>query len=82
MNIEYIRVSSDDQNTSRQEVTLQPYKIEKYYIEKNSGKNMDRPPELKKMLEYIREDTLYIESFSRLARSLLDLLNIVKLLQE
>jgi DNA invertase Pin-like site-specific DNA recombinase len=40
-------------------------------------------PELKRMLEYVREgDILYVESFSRLARSLLDLLSIVDTLQK
>lgn len=39
-------------------------------------------PQLKKMLEYIREgDTLYIESISRLARSTRDLLSLIELLQ-
>lgn len=56
--------------------------IDKYFTEKISGKNTDRP-QLKKMLEYIREgDTVYIESISRLARSTRDLLSIVQQLQE
>jgi DNA invertase Pin-like site-specific DNA recombinase len=51
------------------------------FIEKASGKNTDRP-ELKKMLTYARNgDVLYIESISRLARSVKDLLNIVELLK-
>jgi len=45
-------------------------------------KNMERP-ELKRMLEYVREDDiLYIESISRLARSTKDLLEIVEILQK
>ena len=46
-----------------------------------SGKNANRP-ELKAMLEYVRDgDTLYIESISRLGRSTRDLLNIIDVLQ-
>ncbi|WP_206457868.1 recombinase family protein [Anaerovorax sp. IOR16] len=80
--IGYIRVSTIEQNTDRQEVTLGDIGMDKIFIEKASGKNTKRP-ELKKMLEYIREgDILYIESISRLARSTKDLLAIVQQLQE
>lgn len=79
--IAYIRVSSIDQNTDRQEIALQDIGINRFFIEKKSGKNVDRP-ELKKMMEYARDgDILYIESISRLARSTKDLLNIVEQLQ-
>lgn len=80
--IGYIRVSTMEQNTSRQEIALSEIGMNKVFIEKISGKNSDRP-ELKKMLEYVREgDTLYIESISRLARSTRDLLSIVQHLQD
>ena len=54
-NIAYIRVSTVDQNVARQEEALKPYNIDKYFIEKASGKNIKDRPELEKMLEYIRE---------------------------
>lgn len=80
--IGYIRVSTIDQNTDRQEIALSEIGMDKIFVEKVSGKNMNRP-ELKKMLEYVREeDTLYIESISRLARSTQDLLSIVQQLQD
>lgn len=80
--IAYIRVSAIDQNTDRQEVALSSLGIDKYFVEKISGKDTNRP-QLKKMIEYIREgDTIYIESISRLARSTKDLLSIVQQLQE
>lgn len=82
MNVAYVRVSSADQNEQRQVEGLQKYNIEKWYTEKVSGKDTNRP-ELKKMLDYVREgDTIYIHDFSRLARSTKDLLNIVEQLQE
>lgn len=80
--IAYVRVSAIDQNTDRQEIALSELNIDKYFIEKVSGINTDRP-QLKKMLEYVREgDTVYIESISRLARSTRDLLSIVQQIQE
>jgi DNA invertase Pin-like site-specific DNA recombinase len=76
--IGYIRVSSTDQNTDRQEIALKELNLDKYFIEKVSGKSTDRT-QLKKLMEYVREgDTVYIESISRLARSTKNLLNIVQ----
>jgi len=57
--IGYIRVSSLDQKTGRQEVALFELGVERIFAKKVSGKNADRA-ELKKMLDYVRErDTLY-----------------------
>ena len=77
----YIRVSSISQNTARQEEALKSYGIEKFFIEKVSGKNMARP-KLQEMLEFVREgDICYCVDFSRMARSTQDLLSICELLQ-
>lgn len=77
MQIAYIRVSTIEQNEQRQIEAMQRYHIEKWFIEKVSGKNTNRP-KLKEMLEYAREgDTIHIHDFSRLARSTKDLLDIV-----
>ena len=79
-NIGYIRVSTQQQNTGRQHegFTAHNITIDKMYEEKISGKNTDRP-QLQSMLQYVREgDTVYVESFSRLARSTRDLLDIVE----
>ena len=80
MQIAYIRVSSIDQNEQRQIEAMQRYNIEKWFIEKVSGKDTNRP-KLKEMLDFAREgDTIHIPDFSRLARSTKDLLDIVELL--
>lgn len=80
--IGYIRVSTEHQETARQEQTMKNYGVEKVYCDKLSGKNTDRP-EFKSMLNYIREgDTLYVESISRLSRSIRDLLKTVDILTE
>lgn len=83
--IYYIRVSSKEQNLERQRREMEElskkegfeFKNEHKFEEKISGKNMARP-ELLRMLDYVREgDTVYISDFSRLSRSLEDLLNIL-----
>lgn len=83
-NIGYIRVSTKEQNTGRQyeDFTAKGITLDKVFEEKMSGKNTDRP-QLQAMLSYLREgDTLYVESFSRFARSARDFLNIVNTLNE
>ena len=83
-NIAYIRVSTKEQNTGRQheDFTAKGIVLDKVFEEKLSGKNTDRP-QLQAMLAYLREgDTLFVESFSRFARSTIDLLNIVSTLTE
>ena len=80
--IGYIRVSTQDQETARQEELMKSIGTDRIFCEKISGKNTDRP-EYQKMMEYVREgDVLYIESISRLSRSVRDLLKIVDTLTE
>ena len=82
MKVAYIRVSTEEQNTARQEESMKDQGIEKAFIEKISGKSMDRP-QLRAMLDYVREgDTLVVESYSRLARNTKDLLSIVEELEK
>jgi DNA invertase Pin-like site-specific DNA recombinase len=82
MRIAYIRVSTVDQNVSRQIKALEKFNIDKFFIEKISAKNTKRP-KLKELLEFAREgDVIFIHDFSRLARSTKDLLNIVEQLDE
>jgi DNA invertase Pin-like site-specific DNA recombinase len=79
--IAYVRVSSAEQNEQRQIEALIPHNIDKWYTEKISGKNTNRP-QLQAMIDYAREgDTIYIHDFSRLARSTKDLLSIVEQLK-
>ena len=80
--IAYIRVSTVDQNEERQIQNMKHLTLDKMFIEKASAKDTNRP-ELNKLLEYIREgDTVYINDFSRLARSTKDLLELVELFQD
>lgn len=80
MQIGYIRVSTIEQNTIRQEVLMSELGVTEIFIDKASGKNKDRL-ELKKMLEFVRQgDTVIVESISRFARNTKDLLELVEIL--
>lgn len=78
MKIGYIRVSTTEQNTIRQEVLLKEFGVDELFIDKASGKSTDRP-ELKRMLTYVRHgDTVIVESISRFARNTRDLLELIE----
>ncbi len=78
MNIAYVRVSTVEQNEARQLEALEKHNIDKWFTEKVSAKNANRP-QLQAMLEFARNgDTIFIHDFSRLARSTADLLKIVE----
>jgi DNA invertase Pin-like site-specific DNA recombinase len=73
--IGYRRVSSLDQSTARQ---LDGIRLNKCFTDQASGKDTNRP-QLNAALDYCREgDTLVVHSMDRLARSLVDLRQLVK----
>ena len=78
MKIGYVRASTTDQNTARQEVLMEELGVEQVYIDRVSGKNTERP-ELKRMMSFVREgDMVIVESISRFARNTRDLLDLVE----
>ncbi len=78
----YARVSSIGQSLEVQIEKLKSNHCEKIYQEKKSGTNANRA-ELKKCLDYVREgDVLVITKLDRLARSTVDLHNILQQLNE
>lgn len=80
MRVSYVRVSTAEQNEARQVEELKKHGIEKWYIEKVSAKDTKRE-KLQLMLDFVREgDEIYVMDFSRLSRSVQDLLDIVDLL--
>jgi DNA invertase Pin-like site-specific DNA recombinase len=82
MKIGYVRVSTEEQNEARQLKMMEEQQVEKIFTDKQSGKNTDRPA-FKEMMEFVRSgDILIVESYSRLARSTRDLLNIVDDLEQ
>ena len=80
--IGYARVSTVEQNEARQTALFKEKKVDKFFLDRLSGKNTHRP-QLKAMLNYVREgDTVIVSEYSRLARSTRDLLSIVQQLTE
>ena len=78
MKIGYVRASTTDQNTARQEVLMTELGVDQVYIDRISGKNTERP-ELKRMMSFVREgDMVIVESISRFARNTRDLLELVE----
>ena len=78
MKIGYIRISTAEQNTARQEVLMKELEVDNVFIDRMSGKNTNRP-ELQKMMNFVREgDTVIVESISRFARNTRDLLDLVE----
>lgn len=82
MKIGYVRVSTVEQNVDRQLKGLEHFNIDKWYIEKISGKNTNRPEFQKMMSEIKAGDVIYVHALSRIARNARDLLNIQYELQE
>lgn len=82
MNLAYVRVSTVEQNEERQIEGLKPRKIDKWYIEKKSGKDMNRKQFQLLLAEAKPGDTIFVHDFSRFARSTVDLLVTVKKLNE
>ena len=79
MNVAYVRVSTAEQNEERQVQALEAYQIEKWFKQKVSAKDTNRP-QLQAMLDYVREgDILYMHDFLRLARSTADLMKIIEI---
>lgn len=74
MNYGYARASSSDQNEARQIIALKEAGIEEksIYVDKQSGKNFDRPA-WKRMKRKIKKgDVLFIKSLDRMGRDYID----------
>lgn len=77
MKIGYIRVSTAEQNTARQDILMKELGVEKVFIDKCSGKTAGRPA-LQEMMGFVREgDTVIVSEISRFARNTRDLLNLI-----
>ena len=73
----YVRVSSKDQNEDRQVITMREMQVpeENIYIDKQSGKDFNRP-QYKKLLRRIKtDDLIYIKSIDRLGSNYTEILD-------
>jgi DNA invertase Pin-like site-specific DNA recombinase len=83
MKIGYARVSTTGQDYDTQLAKLKAEGCEKIFSEKQSGKNADNREQLQQALEFCREgDVLVVTKLDRLARSMGDLWQIVRKLEE
>lgn len=67
----YLRVSSRDQNEDRQRIALQKMGVSEknIFMDKQSGKNFDRPAYKRMVRRMKKDDLLYIKSIDRLGRN-------------
>lgn len=67
----YVRVSTKDQNEDRQLVALSELQVPKknIFIDKQSGKDFERPRYKKLLRRMKKDDLLYIKSIDRLGRN-------------
>ena len=80
MKIGYVRVSTEEQNTARQEALMAELGVDELFMDKMSGKSRERP-ELQRMLAFVRKgDVVIVESISRFARNTKDLLELIETL--
>lgn len=78
----YVRVSTIEQNETRQIEALKARNVERIYIDKQSGKDTNRP-QYKEMIEFMRDgDIIITESISRIARKTKDLLDFIDTITE
>ncbi len=78
MLIGYVRVSTAEQNAARQEVLMQELGAEKVFVDKASGKNVNRP-QLNEMLAFARQgDTIVVEASAALPGTQKDLLELME----
>ncbi len=80
MKVGYIRVSTQEQNTVRQEVLMQALGVEQVFIDRMSGKNLARPS-CKSCWLCADRRLRHCESISRFARNTRDLLELIEQLQ-
>ena len=67
----YVRVSSREQNEDRQMIALEDVNVpqKNVYVDKQSGKDFNRP-RYKRLLKILKEDDLlYVKSIDRLGRN-------------
>lgn len=65
----YARVSTKEQNEERQLIALREAGVERIFVDKQSGKDFDRPQYQKLIRKLKKDDTLIIKSIDRLGRN-------------
>lgn len=82
MIIGYARVSKEEQSINRQLDQLKEFGVDQIIQEKMTGTKKDRPGITELLLVSRSEDTVVVESISRLGRSTLDILQLIQELED
>lgn len=69
MKVGYVRVSTKEQNEARQIKSMQEQGVEKVYMDKQSGKDFERPDYQKMVSELKEGDIVVLHSLDRLGRN-------------
>ena len=72
----YVRVSSKEQNEDRQMIAMRELQVpeENIYVDKQSGKDFDRPQYRRLIRRAKKDDLIYIKSIDRLGRNYSEIL--------
>lgn len=82
MRVGYLRVSIMEQDEQKQKEALKQNQIERWFVDQISARSRERP-QLKAMMDFVkRGDIVYIHDFSRFARNVNDLLELVERLHQ
>ncbi len=75
-NYGYVRVSTRDQNEERQMLALRKEAVffREIYVDKQTGKDFERPQYQKMLRKLKKDDVLYIKSIDRLGRNYMEIL--------
>jgi len=67
----YVRVSTRDQNEARQVIAMREFGVEEkcIYMDKQSGKDFNRPQYRRVLRKLKKDDALVIKSIDRLGRN-------------
>ena len=78
----YVRVSTREQNEDRQLIALDEVSVpkENIYMDKQSGRDFNRPMYRRLLKKLKRDDSLYIKSIDRLGRNYDEILEQLRIL--
>ena len=65
----YVRVSTREQNEERQVIAMREFGVDRIFMDKQSGKDFDRPQYQKLLRKLKKDDTFVIKSIDRLGRN-------------
>ena len=65
----YVRVSTKDQNEERQVIAMRTFNVDKIFVDKQSGKDFERPQYRRLIKKLKPDDILAVKSIDRLGRN-------------